>query len=85
VSEPARNLSEVLLPARPAPRIEALYALVVRAEGAEGVLRCDSSAGPIPWITDEPRLVPVMLELARADFGESFEVARFVRIEEELK
>ncbi len=77
-----RDDVDAVLSRRAGPRIEALWAVIATTpEGAEGVCRRDTPFGTQPWITDDERLAPRMLELAVADYpgGEPLRIAKFVR------
>jgi hypothetical protein len=80
---PPSNVSEVLLSERTAPRIEALYALIVRdGAGFEGIVRRDTTVGTIPFISDDESLIERMFALAKDTPYETGElgVAKFLRV-----
>jgi len=84
---PPRNISEVLIMSgRLSPRIDALYALIVRdAGGHEGIVRRDTPLGTIPYITDDSGLVERMIGLAKAEApfaADELRIAKFARVED---
>lgn len=76
-----KNVSEVLLSERTAPRIDVLYAVVTARDGVEGIARRETDIGLVPFLTDDPNLVERMLELARqaAPDDPTLTVATFAR------
>ena len=66
---------------RTAPRVEAIFAVVVSVDGMEGIVRRDTPSGTQPWMTDDSALAPKILELAREASGYTDAyLARFERV-----
>jgi hypothetical protein len=78
------NVSEALLTDWTQPRVEALYAIVVRdVVGNEAIARRHTQIGQLPLITDDPNLVERMRDFARESYLEaSIQVAKFARVED---
>jgi hypothetical protein len=70
-----------VLSGRIAPKIEALYAIIVTdRDGVEGIARRDTPSGTQPWITDDPALVGPLLAFAHKGMPQAtLRVVRFVR------
>lgn len=72
---------KILLSGRATPQIEEMYAVVIKVDGVEGVVRRETPFGTQPLTTDDRVLALKLLEMARDElhFPDAY-LVRFARM-----